>query len=424
VRSGTTDAVLLEIGDGVSVRLAPGTTLVVRPMGRLPAEHPGAPSIPSLQVLLTAGELDVTVHEPHHALGVSIFLPNGGSVAIWRGSANVARRGDDTTAALYEGLGIAGAGSGWQPLTPGKGVVLSTTKLATHAIPAKPEWPAGAGADPLVAMVVGNEQGSVDATWTPSPDASEYRVEVAESPTMTGHVRLTSLPGVAPQFHGGGLTASAYSLRVRAVSADGIVGPPSAPRSVRIARVVLPPGAVVAPDGALVLPVGTGLSLDDPRGFETATLGSHDVPDDALFWSPAPTKIGLESGHRARVRVRNKASHMARTFVLAQRALHARVAFQPAHPKWPTNPVDIVVTLDDPAGYTDPASETVTLDARLDLTHLDLPWQHTGATWTARVNPQWTAGPWVIRVDVADSTGAAIGGSLVDVDPIKAVQSP
>jgi hypothetical protein len=184
----------------------------------------------------------------------------------------------------------------------------------------------------------------------------------------------------------------------------------------RVAHVSLPKGAFAAPDGNVVLPEGGALELDDPTGLEVATVVRHDMADDALFWTPASTRIPLGPGDRREIRIRNSASHTKTSFVLVRRTLHAHVSFSPKPARWPGSAVEITVKVADPSGYLDAARELVDVDARLDIDRLNLQWQHNGDTWSARVPSQTGAGPWVIRVDVKDSTGASIGASLLDVD--------
>jgi len=75
-----------------------------------------------------------------------------------------------------------------------------------------------------------------------------------------------------------------------------------------------------------------------------------------------------------------------------------------------------VVKVEDPSGYLDPSLETVAIDLRVDLDRPKLTWTHEGANWKATVMPYPAPGPWVVRVEVEDRTGTAIGASLVDVD--------
>jgi hypothetical protein len=101
---------------------------------------------------------------------------------------------------------------------------------------------------------------------------------------------------------------------------------------------------------------------------------------------------------------------------LVRRELRARVSFNPSGPRWPENPIDITVKVEDLSGYLDPAREPVNFEVRVDLDVTPLSWTHSGDTWKARVTPRGGPGPWVVRVNVADRAGVPIGASLIDVD--------
>jgi len=415
VRSSGARAAQLDIAEGVSIRLAPGTTLGIGSTAWLPSEHPGASLVRALRVSLTAGEIDVVVHDPRGALGVTVLLPAGASVALWRGSANVSLAPAQAAIALYDGMAIAGSASRWQPLTAGKGLVLSTsTGLATRPIPASPEWSNEPGSPSPFALARGSDGGVVGAAWAATEGAASYRVELARAAETTGDV-VFGTP-TAPVFRSDPLPPGTYTLQVRAISPDGIVGPPSTQTTLRVAHVKMPAYAFVAPDGTIVLPERQSLTIDDPGGLEMATVEGRNASDEALFWATASSKLSPGALPRQEVRIRRAGSHVTTSFVLAHRALRARISFGPKHPHWPANPVDIVVRVDDPSGYLDPAREPIDIDTRFDIDHVDVRWSHTGNTWTARIPPETSPGPWVIRVDVKDSTGSTIGASWIDVD--------
>ncbi len=415
VRSSPTRSARLDIADGVSVRLAPGTSLIVRSSSWLPAEHPGATPVRALQVSLMSGEIDVDVHDPKGGVGVTVLLPAGRSVALWRGSANVSLDGERAAVALYEGMAIAGSASRWQPLTAGKGVILTPkSDPTTRPIPARPESSKDASTATSFVLVRGGGGGVVGAAWAPAQGAGTYRFELAHDATMTSDVTVTS--GSTPTYRSEPLVAGSYALRVRAISPDGIIGPPSQSATLRVARITLPKGAFAAPDGNVVLPAAGSLLLDDPRDIEVATVVRHDMADDVLFWTPASTQIPLGSGARREIRVRHSPSHTETSFVLVRRTLNAQVWFTPKQARWPANPIDIFVKVSDESGYVDPTREAIDIDTRLDIDRVPLNWQHKGDTWTARLEPQHSVGPWVIRVDVKDSAGSPIGASLLDVD--------
>jgi hypothetical protein len=256
----------------------------------------------------------------------------------------------------------------------------------------------------------------VGAAWGDVPGAASYRLEIAHDATMSGPLTVTST--TTPQFQSDPLASGAYAMRVRAVSADGILGQPSPPKVLRVVRLTLPKGATVAADGTVVLSATSALNLDDPRDIEIATVVNHGAPDDVLFWTPASSDLSLGPAVRREIRVRHAPTHVETTVLLVRRDLRAHVSFAPKPASWPKDAITITVKLEDPTGYVDPTKENIQVDTKIDITTVDLKWAHAGDTWTAHLPPVTTGavGPWVVRVDVLDASGADIGASILDVD--------
>ena len=415
VRAPSGHEVVVQAAEGVSLRLAPETTVTLRPATYLPAERPGASPLRAIQVGFGNGEIDVEVHEKSNALGVLVMLPGGRSLAFWRGSANVSIHGDDVSIAFYEGMGITGSASKWKPLVPGQGYVLdSKADAASRSTPTAPEWAdlAGSGAIPF-ALVRGDAKANLSASWAPVANADHYRVELTADPRFLGPITFSDT--TSPTLKTDALAAGSYLARVRAVSTDGLASPPSKPLPLRVARMNLPELAMTTNAGAVVLPLRSAILLDDPRDLEVATVSEFN-PTAAPRWIPASNEISLEGSPRRTVRIRHAPSRSETTLVLVRREMRARVSFAPVTPRWPENPVDITVKVEDLSGYLDPSREPVHFDVRIDVDPASLTWTHAGDTWTAHVPPTSGPGPWVIRVNVMDRAGVPIGASLMDVD--------
>jgi hypothetical protein len=419
VRAQASSAARIDVAEGVSLRLAPGAVVTVRNFSWLPAEHPGAQAVRALQINLMGGEVDLTSHskDPSGDLGMTILLPEGRSFALWRGDANVKIDGDNVDAALYEGMAIAGAGAKWKPLPGGKGVVIPIKGDPTlRPIPGTPAWADAQSKVAPFAVVRGNGGGVVGAAWGDAPGAASYRVEIAHDTTMSGPLTVTST--TTPQFQSDPLASGAYAIRVRAISADGILGRPSTPKVLRVVRLTLPKGATVASDGTVVLSATSAVNLDDPRDIEIATVVNHGAPDNVLFWTPASNDLSLGPTARREVRIRHAITHVETTVLLVRRDLRAHVSFTPKPARWPQDTITITVKLEDPTGYVDATKENIQVDTKIDIDAVDLKWAHAGDTWTAQLPPKNTGavGPWVVRVDVLDASGADIGASILDVD--------
>jgi hypothetical protein len=415
VRTAPGVSASMKVTDGVIVRMAPSTTFALRAPSWLPVEHPGASPVRAVQLQLSEGEVDLEARDPSSAMGFLVLLPGGRSVALWRGSANVAIHGDDVAVALYDGMAIAGAGQKWRPLSPRTGVVLGPkTVSATHPVPEAPVWIEGTRATtPSFALVRGDDRAAVGADWQAIPDATSYRVETGPVAELNGALAITKTDGTSMKTDP--VTPGSYYTRVRALSSDGIIGAPSPVKALRVAKLSLPPLAFAAAGGAVVLASTEAVTLDDPRDIEVATASEYD-PNALPRWVPAESALTLGAAAKRTLLIRHAPSHIQTKLLLVRRELHAHVSFNPPRPRWPETPVDIVVKVEDASGYLDPAREPLAFDVRVDLEQPVLNWNHTGDTWIARVPPHAPPGPWVVRVSVQDRAGVTIGASLLDVD--------
>jgi hypothetical protein len=402
------------IAPGVSLRLAPSTTFTLHASTLLPSLRPGANPVHAVQAQLLEGELELEAHDPASSIGLLVMLPNGRSVALWHGAANVSLHGDDVAVALYDGVGIVGVADQWKPIPVHSGIVLAPKSMSpTRPLPAPPRWIDANGATPPFAIVRGDDRAAVGATWAPIPDAASYVIETGTDATMSGSLAITQsdVPSMKTDPSGPG----SYFVRVRPVAADGVAGPTSTVKALRIVRLSLPPLAFAAPGGAVVISSAQTVTLDDPRGIEVATASEYN-PNMAPRWVPASSELGLGGVPKRTLLIRHTQSHVQSKLLLVRRELHARVSFNPPHPRWPGPPVEVVVKVEDPSGYLDPSRETVAIDLHVDLDKPNLSWHHDGDTWRAQVTPYPAPGPWVVRVAVEDRAGVAIGASLVDVD--------
>jgi hypothetical protein len=413
VRAGMGTAVGIKASDGVSIRLGQGSTVNVRPASILPAEHPGAGPLHAFQVLLIDGEIDLQVRDP--AMGVLVQLPNGRSLGVWRGEANISIQGDDVAIGFYDGTAIAGSASKWKALGVGTATLLSKRGDASvsKSIPAQPDWDP-TSTIPAFAMVRGEEMVTVGLAWKPVVGSQKYRVEIAHDRSMLGTETVLSSEELSLRTEP--LESGMYVARVRAISSEGIAGPPSTTKAVRIARMRLPPSAIAAPGSTIVLPPNAGIPIDDPRGLEMATAFDGSV---LSAWNPAPKMIELGAATRREVHIRHVGSLEETRFVLVKRELRAAVSFTPKPAHWPKDPVDLVVKVADLSGYLDASKENLEIDVRVGITKEHVEWTHEGGTWRGRLEPMKGDGPWVIRVNVADSAGVAIGANLLDVDGAK-----
>ena len=215
-------------------------------------------------------------------------------------------------------------------------------------------------------------------------------------------------------------------VHVRAVGGQGIVGEWSPARPVRAAQYELPAGAFVAQDGVVVLPDGATVRVNNGDGLDvayenvTSVARSFSVP---LYWGKLSGPLHLAEDMPVRiVHLRDPALAGAgeARLVLARRQLAANVELSPANARWPSDPIEARIDVRDPSGRIDAAGERVTVEAMLDLTPLDVSWEHHGSSWRGRIAPRLIGGNSVVRVLVKDGQGTEIGRGFVELAPTTA----
>src|SRR5205823_5985040 len=121
-------------------------------------------------------------------------------------------------------------------------------------------------------------------------------------------------------------------------------------------------------------------SLGTPPGLELAM--------DTSGYVPAPPSVRMDGeGHHLRLRFKDDPGNIL-TFALERRALRAAIDMTPKLARWPVDPIDITVRIDDPSGVVDVGTFEPKLKVLVGLTEVPVKWSHDGARWTARVEPR------------------------------------
>jgi hypothetical protein len=307
------------------------------------------------------------------------------------------------------------------PVYDGAGILMrrGVNPDKTRGIPPSPRWEVkGEG---ILLSTGDGGPAPAQVAWSPVPSATEYRVEVAVDPSMVRVVERMATRESHVQIKA--LASARTWVHVRAVGPEGIVGEWSSPRSIRALRYSLPDNAFVAHDGSIVLPEGTTLALSGAEGLEVAyedastVAPSFDVP---LYWSPlsGPLRLAEDAPLRI-VHLRDPLVSGAgeARLALARRELQADVAIGPPHAKWPSDSLEARVEVRDPSGRIDATKEPVTVEALLDLTPLDVSWDHHGSLWRGHIPPRLIGDNAVVRVVVKDGQGAEIGRGFIELAP-------
>ena len=198
-----------------------------------------------------------------------------------------------------------------------------------------------------------------------------------------------------------------YSVALRSVDARGMEGSWSADSEVRVIGVVLPPGAY-STEQALFLGNGQQVQFTNTNGLEMTYLG-------AGRYFPAAQGAGLYRGSTTVIGFRMPGVLDTAIARLEPRGLYADVKIGPQRALWPRDPISIDIQLKSKSGGEIPAFVQVVPTVTVGLDPVDLSFEQDGNTLHAVLPPSTKPGPWIVRVDVADQYGVALGHDFLEI---------
>lgn len=403
------------------ITLAPGAVVWMGAFFYVPLVPSVPPAtqqlVPAHEIRMSEGHIEAS--SPNER-GIPLVVSGPGTthVAFRNAEVQLAIKGERMVAQLNEGTARAGSNKRWITIDKAHASTLTAQGYPTtprDESPA-PAWKTDEGCTQALGVVEPGNSANVGVCWAPRDGAASYVVEMARDEsfstvelreTTTGSSWTKSLP------------EGRYFVRTRAVDQDTLVSRTSSVRKLGVVSFVLPPGAS-ANLGArtVVLPQGRAFALRDTTGLETAL-------DRGIFVTiRGPIVMDAEPSHQLRFRLLGDPASES-TLQLQRRALRADIEITPKSARWPVDPVDITVTVRDPAGLVDASQIEPKLHVLLGLTELPVTWTHRGPVWTARLAPR-NVGPTVVRVVAEDEFGNSLGRTFLEVDekPAKPGESP
>ncbi|MEI7891480.1 MAG: FecR domain-containing protein [Myxococcales bacterium] len=409
LRTGS-QPVELSLSDGVHIAIEPESEAKWMAPGRLPTETNGWAHGAHLE--LHAGAL--TAQVPSEPRGTHAFLVStkAGTLTGWRGSVHVTVREEMTAVAIYEGALIVGSNGQGFAVFDGAGVVMRKGLNPDRArtVPAPPSW---LSTNASMVLAMGDKPASLEFSWASVPNAASYGIEIGTEPTMVDRIVRATTQTTRHSLLDLSTGSGRHFARARCVDSMGIVGLWSVLRPLRVVRLTAPPGTVLAQDGAMVLPPGHSAKLVDNSGLQVAYESPEGNGAD-LEWVAAPTELRLGSGAHW-VHLRDPAIGARTRVLMTPRQLRARVTILPKRARWPRDPLDVTVVVDDPSGRVDASREPITFESLLNIDPLPVAWVKQGTTWTARIAPRLLRAPSVVRIYVKDSYGIEIGGGFLEI---------
>jgi hypothetical protein len=170
----------------------------------------------------------------------------------------------------------------------------------------------------------------------------------------------------------------------------------------------LPPGSRYE-HGTILLGQHARVKLIGSEGLQ-ATYG------DSSYFIDAPSSFGLARGRETVVRLREAGSNEEVRVQMAPRTLRADVKIGPRLARWPLDKVDVTVQLFDARGQAVAESVQVKPEVFVDHDTSALQWTRSGNTLHATIPAAKGAGPWIVRVEVADEFGDPAGRDFLEVE--------
>jgi hypothetical protein len=134
--------------------------------------------------------------------------------------------------------------------------------------------------------------------------------------------------------------------------------------------------------------------------------------DDFL---PVPQTLGLVARRPIALTIRHPGSGETLGLNLEPMTVNADIFFAP-HPRdWPVEGLDIAVKLVDAKGYPIPDNFEVSFRVTVNVASVSPAWRREGSTLRTSLPRPSGDGPWMVRVDVLDQSGASLGMDFTEV---------
>ena len=391
---------VIELPSRAQLRIAPHSAVRVFPLPQLLALTPGARTW-TWSFALQSGRVDVELPKT----GRNAVLASMGklSAIVTAGQAAFRVDGGETTTANIEGEVKTLLNEHWQTIPVGWNATLSKDDPDAQA---KPGLPAPALTSTQRMWVSPDPVALTGFRWAPVPGAHQYELRLRR--TTDGKVidqRITANSEVEP-----GLTPvepGKYSLALRSIDPRGMQGAWSPESELRVIGVLLPPGSY-GTEQAIFLGVGQQVQFTNTAGLEMTYLG-------AGRYFPAAQGAGLYRGQRTVIGFRMPGALDTAIARLEPRGIYADVKIGPKSALWPRDPISIEIQLKSRSGAEVPNFIQAVPTVTVGVDPVDVNFEQEGNTLHAVVAPSAKPGPWIVRVDVADQYGGALGHDFLEI---------
>lgn len=392
---------VIELPSRARLSMAPHASLRLFPLPQLLALTPGRRTW-TWSFALQSGRVDVELPQT----GRNAVLASLGKLSsvVTAGRAVFRLENGEATASNSEGEVRTILNDHWQTVPLGWLATLSRDEPNATAKPGLP-GPALTGAQRI--WFAPSETVELRGfRWARVPGAEHYDLRVRR--LLDGKVvvqrrtaRLEWAEDLSPVEPG------RYSVALRSVDARGIEGSWSPDSEVRVVGVVLPPGGY-STDKAIYIGPGQQVQFTNTTGLEMTYLG-------AGRYFPAVQGAGLYRGETTVIGFRMPGVLDTAIARLEPRGLYADVHIGPQRALWPRDPISIDIQLKSKTGSEIPSFVQVVPSVTLGLDPVDVKFVQDGNRLHAVLPPSDSQGPWVVRVDVTDQYGVALGHDFLEV---------
>jgi hypothetical protein len=399
---------VLELPSRARLVVAPNSEMRVFPMPQLLRLTPGARTW-TWSFSLVTGRVDVELPKTGRA---AVLSQMGKLTAIVTSGHSAFRvESDEATAANLEGDLRTLVADHWQTIQVGWGSTLSKDDPNATAKPgiAGPTLKGGQrmwfSPSETVAMH--------GFRWDAVPGAQRYDLRIRRlADDQLIDLRSTSQTEWADALTP--VSPGRYGLTLRSVDARGLEGSWSPEAEVRVIGVVLPPGGY-STEQAIFIGVGQRVQFTNTAGLEMTYLG-------AGHYFPAADGASLHHGQTTVIGFRMPGALETAVARLEPRSVYADVRIGPKSALWPRDPISIDIQLKSKTAEQIPSFLRLVPTVTLGTEPLDVSFSQEGNTLHAVVPPSSQPGPWVVRVDVADQYGVALGHDFLEIaaQPAKA----
>ena len=408
--SGTSDSgrfkasasgAVFEMPNGAKFRVAPNTILRVSPVSQ-DLQLTSGPPAKTWSFSLMSGRVDVEMPSSKHNAVLASLGKLGALVTA--GHVTLLVTASETIVANPEGEVRTMLADRWQTVKVGSVVMLSRDNPSAAAKAGIPFPALNAGQRMFVAP---NDALAMRGfSWAAVPGATRYELrlrrsadgKVVDRRSATGTEFNDPLAPVLP---------GNYGLSLRSVDARGLESNWSPEAELRVVGVVLPPGGY-SDDRAIYVGAGQQVKFTNTSGLEMTYLG-------ASGYFPATTAVTLYKDHTTIVGFRLPGAPNTATARLEPRNVYADVHIGPQRASWPRDTVSIDIQLKSKSGAEIPSFLRVVPQVTLGLAPIDVTFERHGNVLHAVVPPSRGTGPWVLRVEVADQFGVALGRDFLEV---------